>query len=277
MLHMEKIVAYLNGLDYNILVVILMTIFFSLERLLNSPHKFDKRVPHLLNNMILGSVFILMNLVVASVQVSILQWGDAKQLGLFYHVELPFWLKIVIGIAILDMSSYWMHRLSHRYPLLWRLHRVHHSDTTMDSSSYFRTHPFEAWTFNMINVFATLIIGADTTILFFYFVFLLPFLIIEHANIVLPAWMDRTFGKIFTTPNLHKVHHHRDQYYTDSNYADVFILWDRLFGTYKYVPVKDISYGLNEFDEPKKQTFWYLLITPFLNLKRINKAEKITS
>jgi hypothetical protein len=90
---MEKIVAYLNGLDYNILVVILMTIFFSLERLLNSPLKFDKRVPHLLNNMILGSVFILMNLVVASVQVSILHWGDAKQLGLFYHVELPFCSK----------------------------------------------------------------------------------------------------------------------------------------------------------------------------------------
>jgi sterol desaturase/sphingolipid hydroxylase (fatty acid hydroxylase superfamily) len=85
--------------------------------------------------------------------------------------------------------------------------------------------------------------------------------------------MDKTFGMIFTTPNLHKVHHHREQYYTDSNFADIFILWDKLFGTYKYVPVKDIRYGLDEFDEPKKQTFWYLLISPFINIKRVQSQK----
>jgi sterol desaturase/sphingolipid hydroxylase (fatty acid hydroxylase superfamily) len=170
---MEKIVEYINGLDFNILVVILMTIFFSLERLINSPHKFDKRIPHLLNNLALGIASILMNFAVAAVQITLLQWGDSKHLGLFYHVEVPFWLKIIIGLAVLDMSSYWMHRLSHRSPLLWRLHRVHHSDTTMDSSSYFRGHPFEAWTFGLVNILAALIIGADSTIVTFYFVFLL--------------------------------------------------------------------------------------------------------
>jgi sterol desaturase/sphingolipid hydroxylase (fatty acid hydroxylase superfamily) len=271
---MEKIVQYLNGLDFNILVVILMTLFFSLERLLGSPHKFDKRVPHLLNNMVIQVTFVLMNFAVAAAQVAILQWGDSKQFGLFYHVEAPFWLKLIIGIAVLDLSSYWVHRVSHRSPLLWRLHRVHHSDTSMDSSSYFRGHPFEAWTFGMINVLGAMVLGIDATILTFYFVLLLPILIVEHSNIVLPDWMDRTFGRIFTTPNLHKVHHHRDQYYTDSNYADIFILWDRLFGTYKYVPVKDIRYGLDEFDEPRKQTFWYLLISPFLTIKRVGKADK---
>jgi sterol desaturase/sphingolipid hydroxylase (fatty acid hydroxylase superfamily) len=175
---MEKFVEYINGLDFNFLVVILMTIFFSLERLINSPHKFNKRGPHLLNNVVLGVTFILMNFAVATAQVSILKWGDAQHLGLFYHIDVPFWLKIVIGLAILDMSSYWLHRLSHRSPLLWRLHRVHHSDTSMDSSSYFRGHPFEAWTFGMVNVFAALLLGADMVVFTFYFVFLLPFLII---------------------------------------------------------------------------------------------------
>ena len=81
------------------------------------------------------------------------------------------------------------------------------------------------------------------------------------------------FGKIFTTPNLHKVHHSQNQEYTDSNFADIFILWDKFFGTYKYLPVKKIEYGLQEFNEEKKQTFWYLIISPFLKIKRIANNE----
>lgn len=82
-------------------------------------------------------------------------------------------------------------------------------------------------------------------------------------------WVDKTFGLVFTTPNIHKVHHEKDQHYTDSNYADIFILWDRLFGTYKYKPAEQIQIGLEEFDDAKKQTFWYLFKSPFLNLKRV--------
>ena len=49
----------------------------------------------------------------------------------------------------------------------------------------------------------------------------------------------------------------------------IFILWDRLFGTYTYVPVRQIPYGLDEFADKKKQTFWYLLKSPFLKIDRI--------
>jgi sterol desaturase/sphingolipid hydroxylase (fatty acid hydroxylase superfamily) len=69
------------------------------------------------------------------------------------------------------------------------------------------------------------------------------------------------------------VHHEQDQYYTDSNFADIFILWDRLFGTYKYKPVDQIKFGLKEFDEEKKQSFWYLIKSPFIKVKRITSEE----
>ena len=71
--------------------------------------------------------------------------------------------------------------------------------------------------------------------------------------------------------NLHKVHHHQDQVYTDSNYGNVFIFWDKFFGTFKELPVDKIKYGLIEFEGSKKQSFWYLLVSPFINIKRLDK------
>lgn len=81
--------------------------------------------------------------------------------------------------------------------------------------------------------------------------------------------LERIFGKVFITPNLHKLHNDQNQFYTDSNYADIFVFWDKLFGTYKYTAVKNLRYGIKEFDDNKKQTFWYQLICPFLNIQRI--------
>lgn len=106
-----------------------------------------------------------------------------------------------------------------------------------------------------------------------YFFILIPFAILEHSNLHIPRWVDTTLGWIFVTPNMHKVHHAQDQHYTDSNFADIFILWDRLFGTYKYLPVNEIKFGLKEFDEDGKQTFVYQLKSPFINIQRIASDE----
>jgi sterol desaturase/sphingolipid hydroxylase (fatty acid hydroxylase superfamily) len=88
-----------------------------------------------------------------------------------------------------------------------------------------------------------------------------------------PAWLDKTVGLVFTTPNFHKIHHEQDQYYTDSNFADIFILWDRIFGTFKYKPPGQVKYGLKEFEDPRKQTFWYLMISPFISMGRVSSEE----
>src|SRR5215207_7362925 len=143
----------------------------------------------------------------------------------------------------LDLTSYWFHRLAHTSPLLWRLHRVHHSDTAMDTSTFFRGHPLEVLVFGTSSIVACIIFGLDLRILGVYFIVQLPFLVAQHANIQLPDWIDKIFGKVFITPNIHKVHHDQNQYYTDSNFADIFVFWDKLFGTYKYVPVKSLRYG----------------------------------
>jgi sterol desaturase/sphingolipid hydroxylase (fatty acid hydroxylase superfamily) len=150
---------------------------------------------------------IFLNLLWAIVVVSSISWLNDYQIGLFYLIEAPTWIKLVLGVAMFDFVFYWFHRMSHTFPFLWRFHRVHHSD-------------------------------------------------------------------VFLTPNLHRVHHDQDQRYTDSNYADVFILWDRLFGTYQYKPTEQIKYGLKEFSDPKQETFWYLIKSPFLNITRSNEPNK---
>jgi sterol desaturase/sphingolipid hydroxylase (fatty acid hydroxylase superfamily) len=150
------------------------------------------------------------------------------------------------------------------------LHRVHHSDTNLNSTSYFRGHPLEIFLwFGISNILAVAIFGLDLLTLGAYYLIATPFFVIEHTNLRFPRWVDRTLGLVFTTPNQHKVHHEKDQHYTDSNYADIFILWDRLFGTYRYKPVEEISFGLHEFDEDRKQTFWYLIKSPFLKVNRV--------
>jgi sterol desaturase/sphingolipid hydroxylase (fatty acid hydroxylase superfamily) len=219
-------------------------------------------------------VFFLGNILWATVTVFSIEWLNKNQVGLFYIVHLPVWVKLILGVAIIDMVTYWFHRTAHKVPLLWRFHRVHHSDTTMDASTNFRAHPVELifW-FGTSNIIAAGIFGLDLLTLGLYFLVATPFFFLEHTNIRFPKWLDKTLGLIFTTPNLHKVHHEQDQYYTDSNFADIFILWDRLFGTYKYKPVDQIKFGLKEFDEEKKQSFWYLIKSPFIKVKRITSEE----
>jgi len=107
----------------------------------------------------------------------------------------------------------------------------------------------------------------------YYFVLYL-FFFIEHSNLKYPAWLNSTFGMIFVMPDHHRVHHQQDQFYTDSNFSDIFIIWDRIFGTFKMMPLSEMKYGLVEFKEPKKQTFIYLIKSPFININRISSEEK---
>jgi sterol desaturase/sphingolipid hydroxylase (fatty acid hydroxylase superfamily) len=264
----------LLAINLNYIIIGLMVLFYSLEQLLSNQFKFTKRPQHLFQNSLFFAVFFLVGFLWASVTVFSVEWFNNQKVGLFYLVQVPIWVKLLLGVAIFDFVSYWFHRLSHVVPFLWRFHRVHHSDTTMDASTNFRGHPIESFLwFGSSNILAAAIFGLDLLTLGLYFFITTFFFFIEHANFRFPKWLDKSFGLVFTTPNLHKVHHEQDQHYTDSNFADIFIFWDRLFGTFKSKPVEDIKVGLKEFDEEKKQTFWYLMRSPFINVKRINSDE----
>lgn len=264
----------LLAIDINYIFIVMMAIFYSLEQILSTQFKFRRRPQHLFHNILFLGVFYLGNLLWASVTVFSIEWLNNHKIGLFYLFEMPLWLKLVLGVMIFDFVSYWFHRIAHITPVLWRFHRVHHSDTSMDASTNFRSHPMELifW-FGTSNIIAAGIFGLDLLTLGLYFLVATPFFFLEHSNLKFPAWLDKTVGLILTTPNIHKVHHEKDQFYTDSNFADIFIIWDRMFGTFKYKPPDQIDYGLKEFQEDKKQTFWYLIRSPFISMGRVTSEE----
>ena len=143
----------------------------------------------------------------------------------------------------------------------------------MDSSTFFRGHPLEVLVFGNAGIVAVAIFGMDMLSLGLYLFIFIPFAFLEHTNLSFPKWLDKTVGRVFVTPNFHKVHHEQDQYYTDSNFSDILIIWDRLFGTFKYKPVTEMKYGLAEFDDTRKQSFLYLMKCPFINIRRVSSKE----
>ena len=269
---MERLQSVLN-IDSNYIIIGLLVILYTMEQILNRPFRFNKRPQHLLNNILFQIAFFIANYFFAIFQVFCIGWLNDHHIGLLHLVQLPVWVKLIIGVALFDMTSYWFHRLAHKAPLLWRLHRVHHSDTTMDSSTFFRGHPLEVLVFGNASIVAVAIFGMDMLSFGLYLFIFIPFAFLEHTNLLFPKWIDKTVGWIFVTPNFHKVHHEQDQYYTDSNFSDIFIIWDRLFGTFKYKPVTEMKYGLAEFDDTRKQSFLYLMKCPFINIRRVTSKE----
>ncbi len=265
-----EIIDKLLSIDFNYILIGFIVVFYSMEQLLKTQFNFNKRPKHLLHNFLFQVVFYVSNIFYATVTVFTIVWLNNHQVGLFYLVQVPVWAKLIVGVALFDMTTYWFHRIAHKIPLLWSFHRVHHSDTTMDASTSFRGHPIESlfW-FGTSNVVASAIFGLDLMAMGLYFLVSAPFVFMEHSNLRYPKWLDKTFGLIFTTPNMHKIHHDQEQPYTDSNFADIFILWDRIFGTFTHKPVEEIKFGLKEFNEDKKQNFLYLMKSPFIKIKRI--------
>ena len=269
-----KLLQFLLEINPNYIIIALIVLFYSLEQLFNPQFKFDRMQHHLLQNVLMWVTFVIGNFFWAAVTVFSIEWMNNHRIGLFYLVEAPVWVKLLSGVAIYDLVNYWFHRTAHKVSVLWRLHRVHHSDTKMDASTNLRGHPLELilW-FGTSNIVAAGIFGLDLMSLGLFFLVSVPFFFLEHSNLRFPVWLDKTFGLVFTTPNLHKIHHDQDQFYTDSNFSDIFILWDRMFGTFKYKPVNDIKFGLKEFDEEKKQTFSFMMRSPFLKIRRTASDE----
>jgi len=260
---------YLLNLNTTYVLIGLFTVFFTLEQFVNKPFRLKERINHSIQNALLQGTFIVLNLFWSTLIVLAIESLNRNEIGLLHRIELPFWIELVVGVMLYDLTAYWFHRMAHTIPVLWRLHRVLHSDNAMDSSTSFRSHPIEIMVvFGASDILATALFGPSSMALGLYALLLIPFFVLQHTTLRFPAWLDKTIGLVITTPNLHKIHHEQDQFHTDSNYADIFILWDRLFGTFTYKPADQLNIGLKEFNKPEQHSFWYLMRSPFLSIER---------
>lgn len=261
----------LLALDPNYILIGLVVLFFMMETFFTRRVSVGSKLNHLLQNFLFQLLAIAIGSILGFMIVTTYDWISANEFGLFYLISLPYWFKVVIGIFLLDFADYWFHRWDHKIPLLWRQHRVHHSDTTMDASTALRQFPTEFIYFTFGELIISVIFGVDIMSMNIFLFLILPLFFLQHTSLFYPPWTDKVFGWLFVTPNYHKVHHEQDQFYTDSNYGTIFIIWDRIFGTFKTKPVEDIIFGLKEFEGDKKQSFLYQVRSPFLTIKRIEE------
>lgn len=179
-----------------------------------------------------------------AVHFGIAQWGNASVLG-----------TIVISFLVLDFFGGWLvHLVQHKTPVLWRFHVVHHSDNNVDVTTGLRHHPAESVLRGVFFLAGVVVAGAPVYAVMIYQTTLVLATQFTHANINLPKRFDKMLSFVFVSPNMHKVHHHWQQPYTDSNYGAVLAVWDRLFGTFLKLDHSQIRYGLdryypNEHDE----------------------------
>ena len=191
-------------------------------------------------------------------------WCLQNGFGLLQWIVMPVWLELIIGFLALDLVSAWLiHFIQHKVKWMWKFHMIHHSDTKVDVTTGTRHHPGE-WLFREFSVIiGILILGIPVGYYFFYRSLSGFFTHFNHANIRVPPAIDKPISWIFVSPNMHKVHHHYKRPYTNSNYSNIFSLWDRMFGTFVYDDPKNLKYGLDVLDDKSDEDLSYQFKIPF--------------
>lgn len=211
----------------------------------------------------------LVRLVFPLAAVGVALWAEARGIGLFNQVSLqvPF-LGLLGGILCflaLDCLIYWQHRIFHQVPFLWRLHRVHHSDTELDVTSGVRFHPVEILLSMAIKSAAILVLGAPAMAVILFEAALNGTSLFNHANVRLGPRMDALLRLVVVTPDMHRIHHSVVRAETDSNFGFNLPWWDWLFGSYRPEPEagrEHVTIGLEEFRSRQDQRLDKLLVQP---------------
>ncbi len=193
-------------------------------------------------------------------------WAEARGWGLFNLLALPAWLEIVLAVVILDLAIYGQHVASHKIPILWRLHKVHHSDVDFDVTTAIRFHPIEIALSMLYKIVLVLILGPLPVAVVIFEVILNGCAMFNHSNIALPKGLDRLLRLFLVTPDMHRVHHSAIHRETDSNYGFNLSWWDRLFGTYRPEPEKGhegMTIGLPDYQSPAPTRLLWSLLLPF--------------
>jgi sterol desaturase/sphingolipid hydroxylase (fatty acid hydroxylase superfamily) len=223
---------------------------------------------HLGPNLALTFITFATNVGLNAALLLTLTWLHSTGFGFLHVVALPPLMALGIVVLGLDFSFYVAHVAMHRSPGLWRFHAVHHSDPAVDVTTTIRQHPGEGVIRYLFMAVAAMALGAGPGAFAVYRTWSALHGLLEHANLQLPRRLDTLFSLVVSTPNMHKVHHSRTVRETNTNYGNVFSLFDRLFLT--FTPSErglSIVYGLHGCDDAATQSTVGLLALPFRHTK----------
>jgi sterol desaturase/sphingolipid hydroxylase (fatty acid hydroxylase superfamily) len=219
---------------------------------------------HLRPNLALTGITFGINAVLNVAMAMALAWQAEHRIGLLHADAVSPLVATAVVVLVLDFATYLAHVSMHVVPVLWRFHRVHHSDPAVDVTTTIRQHPGEGLIRYLFLAGAACGVGAGPGAFALYRMWSVLNGLVEHANIRVPPLLDALASWVVTTPNMHKVHHSRRAEETNSNYGNIFSLFDRCLAT--YTPSRrglHVTYGLDELDAPTVQTTAGLLALPF--------------
>lgn len=271
---MEALLNYFEtipSLHRGLIIVGGLTLFWIIEGIAPLFGVSYKKWKHAVPNLFFTLTTILVNLPLAFLFLKSSDWVMANNFGILNWLpEMPLWFYVILGIFLIDfIGAYLPHYIEHKVKPLWMIHLVHHSDHNVDTTTANRHHPLESvirYVFTLIGIF---VIGTPIALVLLYQSLSVISTQFNHANIKLPKKVDHLLSYIIVTPDMHKVHHHYKLPYTDSNYGNIFSVWDRLLGTYMELDTNKIVYGVDVFpDEKKNGNIKDLLIQPFQKYQR---------
>lgn len=250
---METIINYFEtipSLHRSLILVSGITFFWLLEYA--APlFKFDyRKFRHAWPNIFFTLTTIVINFTMAFILLKTSDWTVANGFGLLQWVDAPLWTIVVLGVMLLDLIGAWLaHWVQHKIKPLWMFHLIHHTDNHVDTTTANRHHPGESVIRFVFTTLATFVLGAPIAIIMLYQSLSVVFSQFNHANIELPKKLDDIISWIIVSPDMHKVHHHYVLPYTDTNYGNIFSIWDRLFGTFAKMRNEDLVYGVDTYPD----------------------------
>ena len=215
-------------------------------------------------NLFFTLTTIIINFAFATVIVWGSDWAIANNFGVLHWLGLGAWPELIVGLLLLDLvGAYFIHWIEHKIKVLWKFHMVHHADTMVDTTTANRHHPGESVFRAIFTLLGVLICGAPMWLVMLYQSISALLSQFNHANIRLPKGLDQAISWFIVSPNMHKIHHHVERPQTDSNYGNIFSIWDRLFGTFNATPIEQIRYGLDVLPDETAGSFGFQLGVPF--------------
>lgn len=270
---MESIADYFANIPSSHRSAILLgglTLFLLIESGLPYYRKPYKKAQHLGINLFFTLTTVLVNFLMAVLLLRTADWVVAKKVGILQWLpEMPLWLFFLLGLLLLDLvSAYFIHWMEHRVKWMWRFHLIHHTDTNVDTTTANRHHPGESVFRFVFTMMGIVVCGAPIALVLMYQSLSVVFTQFNHANIQFPRWLDNALSWVLVTPGMHRVHHHYVLPYTDTNYGNIFSIWDRIFGTFARYDNDKLVFGIDTHPDPMEHSsVWELLKMPFMKYR----------
>ncbi len=250
---METIMNYFETIpsSHRSLILVGGIAFFWLIEYAAPLIKFDyKKFKHAWPNIFFTLTTIVINFFLAFILLKTSDWTVANKFGVLQWLDLPLWATVLLGVALLDLIGAWLaHYVEHMVKPLWMFHLIHHTDNHVDTTTANRHHPGESVIRFVFTTLAVFVVGAPVGIIMLYQSLSVVLSQFNHANISLPKKLDDMISWVIVSPDMHKVHHHYVLPYTDTNYGNIFSIWDRMFGTFAKIKNEDLVYGVDTYPD----------------------------